>query len=235
MISFNGYKAVHQPSSVTGMTRLLYDHASPYEKKIRYYNHYKEKVSVQKPYAYIVPQCWRKVVDQLRINRINMQRLAKDTKLECEVYYIDDFTTAEHPYEAHYLHSNVKVHSEIQHLRFFKGDYVIDADQPENRFIVETLEPQGVDSYFSWGIFDAILQEKEYFSSYVFEEKAEAMLKNDPELKKDFEAKKLSDAAFSRDADAQLNYIYERSPYFEKSYRRYPVVRLMQRMNLLKQ
>ncbi|MEO8085282.1 MAG: M14 family zinc carboxypeptidase, partial [Bacteroidota bacterium] len=235
MISFKGYTAKHKQSNVTGQQRLYYDKSSPYEKKIRYYNHYVESVTVEKPFSYIVPQCWRKVIDQLRINKINMQRLAKDTTLNCEVYYIDDYNTGEHAYEGHHLHSNVKVRAEMQQIHFLKGDYVIDVDLPENRFIVETLEPQGVDSYFAWGFFDPILQQKEYFSSYVFEEKAEEILKNDPALKSALEEKKKADTKFAADGDAQLNYIYEHSPYFEKSYKRYPVVRLKDRMNLLKQ
>lgn len=234
-ISFKGYAAKHKTSAVTGLQRLYYDHDAPYEKKIRYYNTYKETVTADKPFSYIVPQCWRKVVDQLRINRINMQRLAKDTTLQCEVYYIEDFKTGEEAYEGHHVHSQVTVRKDTQQVRFLKGDYVVDVDQPENRFIVETLEPQGIDSYFAWGVFDAILQEKEYFSSYVFEDKAEEILKNDAGLKKIFEEKKKSDATFAADAEGQLYFIYQHSPYFEKSYRRYPVARLSQRMNLLKQ
>ncbi len=30
-------------------------------------------------------------------------------------------------------------------------------NQKANRYIVETLEPQGVDSYFGWNFFDGIL------------------------------------------------------------------------------
>ena len=234
MILFKGYEAKHRASNVTGQQRLFYNRTAPYEKKIRYYNHYKESITVEKPFSYIIPQCWRKIIDQLRINRINMQRLVKDTTLTCEVYYIDDYNTVEHAYEGHYLHYNVKVRVEKQQIHFFKGDYIVDVDQPENRFIVETLEPRAVDSYFAWGFFDAVLQEKEYFSSYVFEEKAEEILKNNPALKKEFDEKKKSDIKFSTDGEAQLYFIYQRSPYFEKSYKRYPVARLMERANLLK-
>jgi len=227
MISFKGYEAKYKTSAVTGKQRLYYDHASPYEKKIKYYNKYSASVTVDKPYAYIVPQCWRKVVEQLNINRINIQQLGKDTILECEVYYFEDYTTSEQAYEGHHLHSNVKVRKEVQPVRFFKGDYMVIVNQPENRFIVETLEPQGVDSYFAWGFFDAVLQEKEYFSSFVFEDMAEKILNENSNLRKDFEEKKKNDKAFADNSEAQLYFIYQRSPWFEKSYKRYPVARLM--------
>ncbi len=227
MIRFKGYEAKYKNSTVTGKPRLYYDHALPYEKQIRYYNKYNEAVTVEKPESYIIPQCWRKVIEQLKINKIKMQQLGRDSTMICEVYYLEDYTTSEHAYEGHHLHGNVKVRKETQKIHFFKGDYIVKTDQPENRFIVETLEPQGVDSYFAWGFFDAVLQEKEYFSSYVFEDMAEKLLKEDETLRRDFEEKKKSDKAFAEDAEAQLYFIYQRSPYFELSYKRYPVSRIM--------
>lgn len=100
-------------------------------------------------------------------------------------------------------------------------------NQSANRYIVEMLEPQGVDSYFAWNFFDAILMEKEYFSDYVFEDVAAELLKTDAKLRSEFEATKKSDTAFANDPQAQLDFIYRHSPYFEKSFRRYPVARLM--------
>lgn len=227
MIGFKGYEAKYKTSAVTGRQRLYYDKDAPYEKKIRFYNRYNETVTVEKPNSYIVPQCWRKVIEQMQINNISMRQLAKDTTLKCEVYFIEDYKTVNRPYEGHYLHYDVKTRTETKPIRFFKGDYIIDTDQPENRFIVETLEPRGVDSYFSWGFFDAILQGKEYFSSYVFEEKAEDILKEDSLLKTDFEEKRKTDQEFASNGEAQLYYIYKRSEHFEESYMRYPVARIM--------
>jgi hypothetical protein len=60
---------------------------------------------------------------------------------------------------------------------------VVYTNQAINRYIVETLEPQGVDSFFAWNFFDSMLGEKEYFSDYVFEDKAADLLKKDPALK----------------------------------------------------
>jgi hypothetical protein len=92
---------------------------------------------------------------------------------------------------------------------------------------VETLEPQAPDAFFSWNFFDGILMQKEYFSAYVFEDKAAAMLAEDPELKAALAAKRAEDPEFAKSARAQLNFIYERSPHYEPTYRLYPVGRLM--------
>ena len=71
--------------------------------------------------------------------------------------------------------------------------------------------------------FDSYLQQKEYFSSYVFIDKIEEILVNDQKLKKEYELKKKEDAAFANSEWDQLYFIYKRSPYFEKSYNRLPI------------
>ena len=93
------------------------------------------------------------------------------------------------------------------------------------RYLVETLEPQATDSFFNWGFFDSILQQKEHFSDYVFEDLAAELLRRDPQLRQQLEARKKEDPAFAKNADAQLDFIYRRSPHYEKSYLRYPVAR----------
>ena len=97
---------------------------------------------------------------------------------------------------------------------------------PTDQLVMEILEPRCADSYFAWGFFDTMLQQKEWFSDYVFEDIAADLLVKDAALKAAFEAKRNADPAFAKDAWAQLYFIYQRSPYFEPNYRRYPVVRI---------
>jgi len=114
----------------------------------------------------------------------------------------------------------------VQDIPFYKGDYLVSTSQLANHYIVEMLEPQAYDSFFAWNFFDSILQRKEYFSPYVFEDFAEQMLADNKDLRERFEQKKKEDKEFASDAYAQLSFLYEHSPYFEKSYLRYPVYRL---------
>ena len=99
-------------------------------------------------------------------------------------------------------------------------------NQPANRYVVETLEPTAPDAFFAWNFFDGILQQKEGYSAYVFEDVAAKLLKKDPALKKELEEKKKSDPDFAKDGAAQLDFVYHHSPYFEPEYLRYPVYRL---------
>lgn len=231
-ISFKGYEVKYKKSEVNGLQRLYYDRGAPYEKKIRLQDDFVPEVRVKKPIAYIVPQAWQKVIDLLMLNRVQVKRLAVDTALDAEVYYIADYKTAARPYEGHYLHSAIKTEISMQKIKFYKGDYVVFANQPVNRYIVETLEPQATDSFFAWNFFDGILGRKEHFSDYVFEDVAAAMLKKDATLRKRLEEAKKADPELAKSASGQLDWVYRHSEYFEKSYLRYPVGRLIQPVEL---
>jgi hypothetical protein len=102
-------------------------------------------------------------------------------------------------------------------------------DQPMNRYIVEMLEPTGDDSFFAWNFFDAVLQQKEGYSDYRWEDIAARLIKNDPLLKKKLEDKKAADPKFATNGSAQLDFIYKNSPFYEPGHNRYPVYRLVAR------
>lgn len=225
-IVFKGYEAGHKKSNISGLQRLYYDRLKPFEMRIRFYNRYKPTATAAAPEVYIIPQAWYKVIERLKMNGVEMKQLQKDTALSCEVKYITSFETSKTPYEGHYGHYNTKTRSERQMLNFYKGDFVVFVSQSCNRYIVETLEPEGDDSFFAWNFFDGILQQKEWYSDYIFEEKAEEILKENPKLKSDLEAKKAADKSFAENHRAQLTFIYKNSVYYEKSHKRYPVVRL---------
>ncbi|TSJ43325.1 hypothetical protein FO440_03790 [Mucilaginibacter corticis] len=227
-LNFKGFTAAYKPSEVSGLTRLYYDRSKPYTKPIKYFDNYVAIATVDKPIAYIIPQAWGKVIDLYKLNKVAMRPLAHDTTLQVQMYYIADYKTAKQPYEGHYPHTGVKLTPVNLNIKFYAGDYVVYTNQALNRFIVETLEPQGVDSYFAWNFFDSVLSEKEYFSSYVFEDVAADLLKKDPDLRKKLEDEKAKNPAISKSAEAQLYFVYRNSPYFEKTYLRYPVGRLMQ-------
>jgi hypothetical protein len=143
-----------------------------------------------------------------------------------KVFYIDSYKTTNTVYEGHYLHSDVKLKEVIEEQQFFKGDYIVSMGQLSDYYTVTVLDPRGADSFFAWNFFDAILQQKEWYSDYIFEDEAVEILEADPDLKAQFLAKKKSDAVFREDAEAQLYYIFQHSEHFEKAYMRYPIYRV---------
>ncbi len=226
-LPFLGYKGDYKTSEVTGKQRLYYDRSKPFNKMVPYYQSYSPTLQVTIPKAYIVPKSWWNVIELLKINNIEMEPLAKGTEIEVESYRIKDYKTSKQPYEGHYPHNSVSIEISSKKIAFHEGDFVINTQQPGVKYLLETLEPQGIDSYFNWNFFDAILQQKEYFSDYVFEDTAAALLKNDKNLKAAFEKKKQEDKLFAEDADAQLDWIYRNSVYYEQSHMEYPVYRIV--------
>lgn len=231
-IEFKGYAAKYKPSEISGLNRLYYDRNEPFTKTIKYWNNFEPSLKVNKPIAYLIPKAWDKVIALLKLNNVKMQQLTSDVKLDLAMYYIGDMKTSTRAYEGHYQHSAVNLTTVNQNIQFYEGDYVVYVNQPTNRYIVETLEPQAVDSFFNWNFFDSILGQKEGYSNYVFEDTAADLLKKDPSLKAKLDAEKQKNAEFAKSARMQLDFVYKNSDYFEKTTMRYPIGRLMQNTKL---
>jgi hypothetical protein len=225
-VLYKGFQSGRKPSEVSGLPRLYYDRSKPYEKQIRIFNQYNPKSSISKPSAYIIPQGWWKVIDLLKLNKVQMQPLKKDTIIEVEAYRIDEYKASPRQYEMHHLNTDVKISASIQKISFRKGDWYIPMNQPANRFLMEVLEPQAEDSYFTWNYFDAILGQKEGYSAYAFEDIAAEYVRSNPGIKAKLDQRRSSDTAFAKDGRAQLNFVYQHSKWFEPAYLRYPVYRV---------
>lgn len=226
--SFKGFEAKHKISEVSGKSRLYYDRNEPFEREIKVFDNYIPSLSVKKPIAYVIPQAWQKVIELLQLNGVEMKRLKSDETLDLEMYYIQDYKNGSSPYEGHYLKSQVQLKTALHKVNFYAGDYLVFTNQIKNRYIVETLEPQAVDSFFAWDFFDSILGQKEHFSDYVFEEVAAELLKNDLELAERLRLEKLKNA----DNFWALDWVYQNSKYYEKTHKRYPIGRLISPVNL---
>ena len=226
MIEHKGYAATYPASKVSGLPRLKYNRDKPYTKQVPYYNRFKATVSVTKPDYYIIPQEWTRAIDALKRNKIEMQTVKKDSSLRVETYYVKDYSSRNRPYEGHYFHNKVELETQELMVDFREGDILVPVNQVTNRYIVETLEPEATDSFFRWNFFDSMLQMKEGFSSYVFEDEAIEILNTNKDLKKELEARKATDKAFRESAYAQLQFIYMRSEHQEPSFMHYPVYRL---------
>jgi hypothetical protein len=226
-IVFKGYEAKYKSSEISGINRLYYDRDAPYEKEVDFYNTYKASKTIKKPKAYVVPKTYPEVIQRLKWNDVEMICMDKDTTMVAEVYYIQDYESTPVPYESHYLHYNIQVESQSSQQDVNKGDYLIILGQEKDRFIVETLEPHAPDSFFAWNFFDGILMQKEYFSSYVFEDLAEQILSENPDILNALNKKKTEDKAFAENARAQLDFIYRSSKHYESTHKRYPVLRVV--------
>lgn len=232
MLTFHGYEAGFKPSMLTGEPLLYYDRSKPYTKELKYYTTSNVKVSVKAPKYYIIPQAWKEAIKRLDWNKVDMKRLTEDVKLTLDMYYIDKYKTSETPFNGNYIHSDVEVSTQSMEVQFYKGDYVIPVKGSEKHYIIQALEPQAPDSYFAWNMFDEILQSREYFSPFIFEERAMQILDTTPGLKERLELAIENDPSLAKNTYEQMKLIYRNSPYFEKTYMRYPVGRINEKIEL---
>jgi hypothetical protein len=226
MIEFLGYESEQKPSEISGLPRRYYDKEKPFTKEVKFYDKYQTGISVEKPKAYVIPQGWYTIIENLQRNGVWLETLKSDTLLPVTVYHLSDFQTAQRPFEGHYVHSQIKVEKSQALLPFRAGDFLVAMDQVKNRYIMEVLEPEGEDSFFAWNFFDTILQSKEGYSAYVFEDLAADYLRTNPEIRDALEAAKKADPTLANSGPAQLRWVYERSPWKEKEHNRYPVFRI---------
>ena len=225
-IDFKGYEAGKKPSEISGKPRLFYDRNKPFTRKVKFFDTYKADKEIIIPTYYVIPKSEGKIIENLKRNQIKFKELQSDSLITVESYKIVDFKTVKNPYEGHYLHFDTQVSSELKTKKFRKGDYLVSTKQSGVKFLLETLEPEAVDSYFNWNFFDGILGQKEYFSDYVFEDTAAELLKTNKALKTAFELKKASDAKFAEDGAAQLDWVYKNSEYYEGTVNQYPIYRI---------
>jgi zinc carboxypeptidase len=225
-LSFKGFEAEMIPSEITGAKRLKFDSNRPFTRDVTYYNYMTPMTSVTIPEKYIIPKGYWNVIKQLDNNEIEYERARKEEVIKARVYTIKSYDTRRNPYEGHYLHYDTKVEITEEDVTINEGDLIVETQQPGVRYLLETLEPTAPDSFFNWNYFDTILQQKEGFSPYVWEDKASEFLNEHPIIKAQFEAKKESDTNFANNWYAQLDWIYKHSPNYERSHLRYPIVRV---------
>lgn len=228
-LGFKGYRAVRTPSRLGTYERLAYDRSQPWEKDIVHFDRCVEVASVDAPKAYLVPQAWREVIERLAWNGVELQRLEADRLFDAaRVYRIEGVTSRAGAYEGHMFHDEVVLAAHTEPFQARAGDVWVPLAQPNARYAVETLEPEAHDSFFRWGFFNSVLEKKEAFSAYVFEDTALRMLEDEPALKRLFEQWKADHPEKLSDPQAVLGFLFANGKrHAEPEWRRYPVVALM--------
>jgi len=221
---FKGYAAKYKPSVIGAYQRLWYDRNEPWEGDIAYYNSFPADITVTVPRAYVVPQAWRQAIERLQWNGVAMERIEADRVVEVQYYHVKAVTSRGSAYEGQMFHDDMQLEKRTAQLTLRAGDYWIPLDQDQARYAIETLEPQGHDSFFRWGFFNSVLEKKEAYSDYVFEDHASDLLRDEPELKTKFDAWKAANPALVSNQAAVLDFVFANCKrYVEPEWRRYPV------------
>ncbi|MCE9679683.1 M14 family metallopeptidase [Shewanella sp. AS1] len=180
-------------------------------------------IRVSRPAAYYILPQWQTVISRLATHGIRMTRLEQPKSMLLTQYHFSEVNFADKDYEGRQRVS-ADVTSRPLDITLPAGTVRIDTRQPLGDLAILLLEPQSPDSLLQWGFFNPIFTRTEYIEDYAVEPMAAEMLKQDPKLKTQFD-KALEDKDFAADPKARLRWFYERSPYFDREYRVYPVLR----------
>ncbi|MFO7447284.1 MAG: M14 family metallopeptidase [Ignavibacteriaceae bacterium] len=221
---FMGKAFIKVPSEISGKDKIVYtDKDTVFDVTVYRENYIKD--SVLAPKFYLIPQECSEIIVRMHLHGIKMEQLKNDEEYEVTRYKFLNVKFDEEPYESR-QRVNFDIQSYKEKVKVPAGTFKVNTDQRTIGVILQLLEPAGEDSFIRWGFFNTIFHLHEYFEDYVMEKTAEEMLKDDPELKKEFEKKLAEDENFRNDPNARLAYFYERSPYYDDHYRIYPVMRV---------
>ncbi|GAB4332872.1 MAG: M14 family metallopeptidase [Calditrichia bacterium] len=219
---FAGVELEKKPSEISGMDWVIYHPEKPKTYRLKYFSKIIITDSVKVPYAYIVPPQWQEEIERMKLHGVEIKYLTEEITLPVYGYRFSEPKWAQTPFEGRFR-VEAKT-SLIKETRTFpKNSAVILLNQRTNRVIVHLLEPKAPDSFLSWGFWNQIFEQKEYAEAYTLEQLARQMLKDNPALQKEFEAKLQADSAFAANPYQRLYFFYKHSPYWDHEKDHYPV------------
>lgn len=230
--TFKGFAYRTERSDVSGDTRIIYDEARPIDVDTVWYHGTKVTKEVAPPLAYVIPLQWKEVIELAEAHGLQVRRLSEPLTAEFETYRFEQVEFPSRPYEGRFG-PRYKTVSIKETRTYLPGSALVPLDQVDAKVAVFLFEPEAPDSLVSWGFFNAIFERKEYAEPYVLETLARRMLKEDPKLREEFEARLRSDDEFASNARARLYFFYERSPYWDDRQNVYPVARITEPLEVL--
>ncbi len=219
---YMGIEALQDTSFISGRMKTVYT-GKKYERMIPYYDSADVVDSIICPKAFLIPKEWSSLVEILDLHGIKSYPLPEAGEYKVKRFKFKKVKFSQNSNEGR---QNVDFEYDTYYEKTVvpAGTVFVPAEQRTIRVILHLLHPQSEDSFVKWGFMNSIFERKEYFEDYVMEREAEKMLKADQDLKREFEEKLSSDKEFRDNPYQRLNFFYERSPYFDKNYRVYPVM-----------
>jgi len=214
-----------EDSEISGAKRIIYG-TKPLDVTILKYDEAKIKSGIAPPLFYIIPPQWKEVIDVLQAHGIKIQKTKKPLDIQVESYRFTNPKWASNSFESR-TPVSFNTFSIREKRHFPVHSIVVSLSQEAANVAIHLLEPESFDSLIYWGFFNSIFEQKEHGESYVLEKLAQEMLKNDANLRKEFE-EKLKDENFAKNSSARLSFFYERSPYFDKRIGLYPIARILE-------
>ncbi|RVU41250.1 carboxypeptidase [Rheinheimera riviphila] len=180
-------------------------------------------IETEVPTAYWIPPQYQDVIQRLEIHGVKMSRLTATKTLELQQLVASKPEFASKSFEGR-VGVSATFTPQWRQLELVPGSVRVSTDQPLGALAVALLQPQAPDSFFSWGFFHGMFERTEYFETYAMIPWIEQQLVADPKLKQQFDQAVQADATLQKDGQARLNWFYQRSPFYDQAYLKYPVL-----------
>ncbi|MEP7043113.1 MAG: M14 family metallopeptidase [Dokdonella sp.] len=222
-----GFEFSQTASTISGDSWVSYEPTKPKAYVVPFFRDLVATETVRPPAAYLIPAAWPQIIDKLHQHGVRYERIGHASMLRAERYHLAAPRWDEQPFEGRHLLRAFTASAETAEMEFAAGAVIVPLDQPSANLIVNLLEPRAPDSLLSWGFFDTIFEQKEGIDARVAERLARTMLKQEPNLQREFDTKLAAEPAFAQSPSARLAFFYERSPWYAaQRVGAYPVVRL---------
>ena len=224
---YRALKAGPFQSEVTGgrVTRYL---AEPDDLETRIHDQIDTTVEAQMPLGYLIPSAWTGVAELLKLHGVEMERIAKARDEEFETYRFTNTRFQAASNEGHVM-LDFEARLVKEKIAIPAGSYWVGLKQRRARLIMAMLEPQAPDSLARWGLLNSVFEgggRGGGMGEYLSEPIARRMMADNPELRKQFEAKLAADLQFAADPRARLQWWFQQSKYEAGDTGRYPIVRV---------
>ena len=221
-MDFLGVGYAVESSKATGGRKVVWS-GKPVTLTLPVYR-YSPSEHVTPPKAYWVPAAWTTVIERLTAHGVRMERLDAPREVEVTLHRLSAVKLATSPFEGR-VAVTATATAEKRRERYAAGSVRIPMAQPLGDLVPVLLEPGSADSFLQWGFFNEVLQPTEYVEAYIMEPMAERMLAEDPALRAEYEKRVGDDAAFAASPADRLQWIYERTPFYDPRALLYPVGR----------
>lgn len=223
LVNYEGIDYVKSRDELTGLDYISWTGKAKTYKNLPVYQMNKPKKKVNVPKSYWLPPQYQDVISRLETHGIIIQRHSQEQQVKAVQLKAKDYQLKSESFEGRQMVSAEFV--EIKNSFTMPANSVqVSTDQDLGRLAVALLDPRAPDSFFAWGFFNQMFQRTEYIESYALVPLAKKLFRANPVLKNDFELLKQNDQKFAEDQKAQMQWIYQKSKFYDKEYLMYPVL-----------
>ncbi len=155
-------KASAKPVAINGFVEEMRDGKrvatdKKHDYTVTHFNETAATLVEPRPFAYVIPASWGKVIENLLRHGIDVEVLREDLDLPVRVTHIQAVNTAPKPYQGHKQIELSTTHS-TETRRVSADSFVVRTKQPLGRLACLLLEPRSEDGLTTWNYFDEAIK-----------------------------------------------------------------------------